>query len=117
MDQLLPYSFTPAFLLIDKFVIEIPIRSDVAAAIMRQLGEGADYQYSDPEDQLSRILTQGLRKRFTPPTIAQVKFAHAIAERLQIDLTQEILESRECCHSFIAEHVDRYRRSMGYNGK
>ena len=113
MDYPPPFSYQPAYLLIDKFVVELPVRSDVAEAIRRQLSADMEFKFSDPEDHLSALLRQGLARKFSLPSDAQIRFAQRIGHVLEVDPGLDTLQSKEKCHKFIADNVDLYRSILG----
>lgn len=55
-------------------------------------------------------VTAALDLQGVPPTDKQVKYAVAIARELRLQLSPEVLESREAMALFLAEHATTYRR-------
>lgn len=48
-----------------------------------------------------------------PPSEKQIKYAVAIARRLSLQLSAEVLQSREAMTAFLGEHAKRYRQMNG----
>lgn len=67
-----------------------------------------------PENELAvrivHAITAAIEKDIGPPTDKQLKYAVAIARRLNLQLSAEVLQSREAMAGFLNMHADEYRR-------
>lgn len=57
---------------------------------------------------LQDALTAMIRREFAPPTPAQVKFARRIAELLELEISDETMESKMLISAFIGDNKDAF---------
>ncbi|HEY1076498.1 MAG TPA: hypothetical protein VGE51_07400 [Fontimonas sp.] len=62
---------------------------------------------------IADVITSMLESEVPAPSESQLKYAVAIARALGLQLTAEVLQSKEAMREFLGQHADSYRRRKG----
>ncbi len=99
-----------------EFSIELPFEAHVEERLYRiiSLADGADISPVELARRAADLVSTSLDAYLIPPTVAQVKYALAIAKELELDLPANALRHKESMNAFLSTHAPTFRESKAY---
>ena len=98
------------------FSLVLPFEAHVEERLYRiiSLADGAEMEPSELARRTADTLSAAIDAQLLPPTIAQIKYAVAIAQELALELPAGALRYRESMKLFLDTHAPLFRESKAY---